>query len=516
LKVIKLIQIFFLSFICLLSCKNHTSAERFHDFQILHSKETSFEKVKQNKTWKKISSLQFIELFHINPKSFNHGWLKICVTVDDPLKYKGLFLYTQELIDKTYINKTLIGEKNLLNITGFEYFKPSLYLLPADTLKKGNNDLYIRISLMSNIKGSIRYLVLLSDSDYDNKKFWNDLLYEQFFIILIIMFSSLLMFQITMFLVDRKLKIRLINSLFLLYIIVLLVMTFFLRGPISLDDYSFSFFLIYFSVLFQFLMILLQSLYRIYLSHIIKIFISLNIIGAILIILTNGYAFVQLFLFSIIVSAGFFGLGYILYQLNRIKQRKLLSKVIIFAIFLSFLISFWRLFSTLFEFSFQCPDHLSWYLFLVYIFIAILLEAIEAKIQRQRLNKLYYLLKEKESQKTSKKATTTISELSEEKLNSVIAFIEENYNSDLSREGIAASVDLNPSYLSTLFNSYTGKKINDYINGLRVKDAIDLLTTTDNKIIDIAFAVGFESISTFIRAFRTETGQTPTEYRQNN
>ncbi|MCP4135806.1 MAG: helix-turn-helix transcriptional regulator [bacterium] len=496
-----------------LSCANQSSPIQFHDFLILQSPESSLSIVQQGKDWKPINSLLFIDLPYAAPKGFRHAWIKASFTVNDTLKYSGLFLDTRDLIDSTYINSTLVGRKNIPNITAIEYFKPGLYRIPAGTLKKGSNSLYIRISLLGNFKGSIRNLELLSDSGLKSKNFRNELLYEQIFIILIIMYSLLFIVQITMYLVDRKIKIRLLNSLLILYIITLLLLLFFSPIIIKHINYFITFYLTSLSVLILYLAILLQSLYRIYLSNFNRIFTILNILGAALICLSNGHLLIQLFLFVVIVAGGFGSLGYLLYKLNRIRPRKFLLRVIIVKFILICISNIWQGLSIPLELTIQCPDYLTYYLGIVYIFIAILYEAIEARRQRQSLNKLYNRLKEKKPQKNPRPAPT-ISGTSEEKLDTVIAFIEENYKSDLSREGLAAAVDINPNYLSTLFNAYTGKKINDYINGLRIKDAIQQLGSSEKKIIDVAFDSGFESLSTFIRAFRNETGKTPSQYRE--
>ena len=66
---------------------------------------------------------------------------------------------------------------------------------------------------------------------------------------------------------------------------------------------------------------------------------------------------------------------------------------------------------------------------------------------------------------------------------------------------------------SQFFKLYTGKKINDYINELRVQVAADKLRKTDENIIDIAFEVGFESLTTFNRTFARIMNITPGKYR---
>ncbi len=101
----------------------------------------------------------------------------------------------------------------------------------------------------------------------------------------------------------------------------------------------------------------------------------------------------------------------------------------------------------------------------------------------------------------------------EEKLNSVISYIAGNYHDNLSREGLAAMAGMSPNHLGKYFAIYTGKKIGDYINELRIKDAAKMLIETNENIIDIAYAVGFESLRTFNRAFLKVYSSTPTEFR---
>ena len=107
-----------------------------------------------------------------------------------------------------------------------------------------------------------------------------------------------------------------------------------------------------------------------------------------------------------------------------------------------------------------------------------------------------------------------LSSSTENKVRKAIAYIEENYTSDISREGLAASLDINPDHLGKAFKSHTGVKISDYINRLRVQDAGRKLLESDEKIIDIAFSVGFESLSTFNRAFMKEMNITPQAFRK--
>jgi AraC-like DNA-binding protein len=102
----------------------------------------------------------------------------------------------------------------------------------------------------------------------------------------------------------------------------------------------------------------------------------------------------------------------------------------------------------------------------------------------------------------------------EEKLKEALAVIARDYATELSRESMAEDLGMNPDYLGKLFKQYTGKKINEYINEVRVNKAIELLGDGENSIPSIAFTVGFESLPTFYRVFQKCTGNSPMAYRK--
>ncbi len=102
----------------------------------------------------------------------------------------------------------------------------------------------------------------------------------------------------------------------------------------------------------------------------------------------------------------------------------------------------------------------------------------------------------------------------EEKIKQAMAYLTENYTSNISREGLAASLNMHPDSLGRFFKMYTGKRINEFINDLRISEAAAQISSTDKSIIDIAFAVGFESLTTFNRAFMKVMKMTPSEHRE--
>lgn len=56
--------------------------------------------------------------------------------------------------------------------------------------------------------------------------------------------------------------------------------------------------------------------------------------------------------------------------------------------------------------------------------------------------------------------------------------------------------------------------LHKYINNLRLEKAKRLLNETDNKIIDITYSVGFESLSSCYLFFKKGTGESPLIYKK--
>jgi len=101
----------------------------------------------------------------------------------------------------------------------------------------------------------------------------------------------------------------------------------------------------------------------------------------------------------------------------------------------------------------------------------------------------------------------------ERKVKRAIAYMDEHFLEGLTRMQVAELVDLNPDYFGRLLKKVAGRKFNDYINGCKIKEASKLLKESEMNITDIAFEAGFESLSTFNRSFKKETGVTPSQYR---
>jgi AraC family transcriptional regulator of adaptative response / methylphosphotriester-DNA alkyltransferase methyltransferase len=69
------------------------------------------------------------------------------------------------------------------------------------------------------------------------------------------------------------------------------------------------------------------------------------------------------------------------------------------------------------------------------------------------------------------------------------------------------------SQLSRIFRAAYGMTPGEYLSQVRVRHAKQMLQDEANAIIDVAYEVGFESLSAFYRFFKKHAGVTPREYR---
>lgn len=92
-------------------------------------------------------------------------------------------------------------------------------------------------------------------------------------------------------------------------------------------------------------------------------------------------------------------------------------------------------------------------------------------------------------------------------------FIAEHQAEEISLGDVAKAVNTSTFYFCKMFKKTTGLNFTDYLARLRVEKAKNLLLNPNARISEIAFHVGFQSLSHFNRVFRRIVGQSPTDYR---
>ena len=96
----------------------------------------------------------------------------------------------------------------------------------------------------------------------------------------------------------------------------------------------------------------------------------------------------------------------------------------------------------------------------------------------------------------------------------VVVMIESNLSSDLTLSELATSLNINASYLSTVFKKETGKTVTAYVNEKRIELAQELLRTTNLQIQTIAQYCGIIDVHYFTRLFKKITGVSPKQFRE--
>lgn len=93
------------------------------------------------------------------------------------------------------------------------------------------------------------------------------------------------------------------------------------------------------------------------------------------------------------------------------------------------------------------------------------------------------------------------------------AFIQEHHAEKLSLDQVAKSANSSRFHFCKIFKTATGLNFTDYVARLRTERALNLLLNPNLRVSEIAYAVGFQSITHFNRLFKDKFGQTPTRYR---
>lgn len=110
----------------------------------------------------------------------------------------------------------------------------------------------------------------------------------------------------------------------------------------------------------------------------------------------------------------------------------------------------------------------------------------------------------------------TISDTSaDERLNSikeVLAYISENYSSNITLDALAKIAGMNPKYFCRYFRGMTERTPIDYLNYYRIESACEMLSTKDISIKEVAISCGFNDESYFIKTFNKYKGITPKQF----
>jgi AraC-like DNA-binding protein/ligand-binding sensor protein len=93
------------------------------------------------------------------------------------------------------------------------------------------------------------------------------------------------------------------------------------------------------------------------------------------------------------------------------------------------------------------------------------------------------------------------------------AYINEHLSEDITLGDVAKAVHMSRFYFCKSFRKHAGLHFTDYVSRLRIERSKELLLNPHLRISEIAYEVGFQSLTHFNRVFRRILGKSPTQYR---
>ena len=99
-------------------------------------------------------------------------------------------------------------------------------------------------------------------------------------------------------------------------------------------------------------------------------------------------------------------------------------------------------------------------------------------------------------------------------MNSVISYISNNIDDDITMQGLAAQLGYEYHYLSSLFNQCFSMNFKRFLNTYKVEKACTLLEDREKNVMSVYKECGFSSMRNFNRVFKDISGYTPSEYKK--
>ena len=124
------------------------------------------------------------------------------------------------------------------------------------------------------------------------------------------------------------------------------------------------------------------------------------------------------------------------------------------------------------------------------------------------------LLELKEHCRRQQEQTAENGRVSNHTVDQIQAYIAEHYAEKLTLTGSANQFYISPYYLSRMFKKSINLSLIEYINGVRIKAAQNLIERSSGSIAEIAAKTGFMTTAHFRRVFKDATGLSPQQYRQ--
>ncbi len=509
-KKIFYLILFFLAIVSITACEDRSDLV-ISDWEILYRETPSLAEARKLTGWQPVSlPFSLLPPYRLE-KRYHYLWLRAFFDADnrDDSWYgisPGRIYHTDEL----YINGRLVHRQTPDSMNHIHSARH--YRLSPGAIKKGKNEIYLRIGIFGYNTGGISSTIKLQkERSFLQREYFDNFLFTLLPAGAIVLSAGLMLLCLVVFMFNRNQHLLLLFTVSLgIYLINEIVI--FL--PISITGFeTFNVSLSTITPLVAVIHILvIQAIYGKY------DFFSNRVILPILLMIAAFTPF-TIFMTSYPVAVAiryFTGIGtlllsiptyyYLIFRLSRFRPDPFRTSLLLIYLGLYTFVLSYEIAAIYFGLPLRYLLTSIFFPFWILIFIFIYARlTMENRLEMQRL----YREISSRSQKH-----LPLSETAEEKINSVLEFISKHHTEDISREGLAAAVDMSPNYLSSLFRQHTGERISDYINEMRIRTAAEKLRLDpEASIISIAFSSGFDSLSTFNRSFKKIFNQAPSLYR---
>lgn len=133
-------------------------------------------------------------------------------------------------------------------------------------------------------------------------------------------------------------------------------------------------------------------------------------------------------------------------------------------------------------------------------------------VDQQQADDLLERLRQRLDEKSRAEARVVMNR--NEMFSAMLEHIRQNIDKQLLLKDLARQFYFTPNHCCYLFQTQLGTTFSEYVTGLRMEKARELLRTTDRYVYEIADEVGYSDPQYFNRVFRQAVGITPLEYRK--
>lgn len=100
------------------------------------------------------------------------------------------------------------------------------------------------------------------------------------------------------------------------------------------------------------------------------------------------------------------------------------------------------------------------------------------------------------------------------RLRNVKEYVEAHLDESITLQDAARVATLEPKYFSQFFRAKTSVRFTEWLRGIRIRRAKQMIEKSNQSLTSVAFEVGYQNLSTFQRSFKREIGVTASEYKR--